>query len=304
MTACDVVVVSYRSTETIEAALSSITDPLLPGRLIVVDNNPGDGSADRARLAGADVVEESPGNIGFAAGVNHGLRHVEAPFVVLLNPDARLETGSLAALVAALKSCPDAVIAAPVLVTDDGQTVVGAHRFSTPLTRFAAFLPLVRRIRRLAGEYPSPSRFLVGPGPIAVDYVWGAALVARTDFLREIGGLDERFFMYHEDEDLCRQAHRLGRRVLLVTRARVRHTGAVSSAGMRPQAEARLLYATWQLLAKWQGGRSARLFRLLVPIPLQIRRFAACALGDRVRVRDTRATIRLLHLFFSAGRVR
>jgi GT2 family glycosyltransferase len=165
-------------------------------------------------------------------------------------------------------------------------------------------LPLLRRVRRIVGEYPSPERLLSSREPVPVDYVWGAALVARTSFLREIGGLDERFFMYHEDEDLGRQARRLGRRVLLVTRARAGHTGGVSSVGMRPLEEARLLFATWQLLTKWRRGSAARSYRLLLPVPLQIRRTAACALGDRRRAGETQATIRLLRLFFAAGRVR
>ena len=62
-----------------------------------------------------------------------------------------------------------------------------------------------------------------------MDYLWGAALLMRRRFLDQIGGLDERFFLYSEDEDLGRQARARGYRALLVPRARARHIGGAST---------------------------------------------------------------------------
>jgi GT2 family glycosyltransferase len=117
----------------------------------------------------------------------------------------------------------------------------------------------------LSAEYPDEVFACEGP-PVQVDYVWGTAMLCRRDFLTEIGGLDERFFMYSEDEDLGRQATACGRTTVLVPSAGADHVGGASSSGHAPLAEARKAWATAQLLQKWHGHRAAsaysRLWRL------------------------------------------
>ena len=89
-----------------------------------------------------------------------------------------------------------------------------------------------------------------------VDYLWGAALLCRRSFLEGIGGLDERFFLYSEDEDLGRQAHARGLRSILVRDAVVMHVGGAST-GDEALAQARIERSNALLLEKWNGPAAA-----------------------------------------------
>ena len=229
--------------------------------LTVVDNASPDRSVRIAKDAGAQVIENAT-NRGFAAAVNQGLQSGQAEYVLLLNPDAVLLEGTLNLLVRALDADPRLAMVGPFLVGDDGAVTAGARRFSTVANRSLAYAPLLHRCQAWTPEYPEPPR--AGGGVLLVDYLWGAALLVRRSFLATIGGLDERFFMYEEDEDLGRCARRDGLRVGLVAAARARHIGGYSSRGAEPLAEGRKAYATRQLLAKWRGQQAANLYTLLM----------------------------------------
>jgi len=117
-------------------------------------------------------------------------------------------------------------------------------------------------------------------GPCRVDYLWGTALLVRRSFLDEIGGLDEHFFMYSEDEDLGRRARAAGRPVLLVTAARVSHVSGASSPD-RSLALARMQAANRLLLEKWEGRRAAAVFWAGLGPVLAVRQAALRLAGRR-----------------------
>lgn len=256
----DVVVVTYNSEETVLEGLESASASSCVESIVVVDNASSDGTVALCRQHGFEVLENQC-NKGFASAVNQGFHRGRAPYVLLLNPDAVLTVSALDALVTALEERPDAVVAGPLLKSKGGAICTGARRFSTVSNRTLSRLPALWRLRRLGPEY-DPSRLLSqGSGVVSVDYVWGAAALCKRSFLELIGGLDERFFLYSEDEDLGRQAAANGYVVLLVMTCAVTHVGGVSSAGDRALADARIAFANTKLFEKWEGSRTATLYR-------------------------------------------
>jgi GT2 family glycosyltransferase len=256
----DVVIVTYNSAATVAGVLVAALASPRVGGAIVVDNASSDGSAEAARTAGARTVVRNPVNVGFAAAVNRGLRECDGDYVLLLNPDATIEPPALELLVAALEESPAAVMAGPVLVAQDGRLELGARRFSTTVNRLLWHLPLPRRPQWSTPQYLSAAEMAAAPAPLPVDYLWGAALLVRRRFLSDIGGLDERFFLYSEDEDLGRRAQARGCRSFLVPRARAVHVGGVSTPDAA-LALARVITANALLLEKWEGRRAAQLYR-------------------------------------------
>jgi N-acetylglucosaminyl-diphospho-decaprenol L-rhamnosyltransferase len=163
------------------------------------------------------------GNIGFGSAVNLGVTAATAPSVLVLNPDAALDAGALAAFDAALSQSPDALFVGWMF--RDGRV----ERDSYIDWDFSSERLLKRA---LWTDAPRDS------GLRPVEKVSGGALFARTDVLRRFGPFDERFFMYCEDADLSRRARRDGHPLFAVPAARVEHSGSASEASFHPLVEA------------------------------------------------------------------
>src|SRR5450830_1751191 len=202
-----VVLVNYRGAEdtiTCLRAFDEIDWPADRLELIVVDNNSGDGSVGRIREAvPRAVVVESSSNTGFAGGCNLGVAHATGEYVALINNDARPDRAWVSAAVSAFEQ--DATIgsvACKVLDWDGGliDYVDGS------LTWFGM---------GYKAEVGKPD---TGAYDVAKDVLFGtgAAMFVRTELFREVGGFDERFFMFYEDVDLGWRLNLLGHRVRYV----------------------------------------------------------------------------------------
>jgi GT2 family glycosyltransferase len=204
--------------------------------LIVVDNDSADGSADavRQRFPEATVLEMGS-NLGFAVAANRGAEAGRAPFILLLNNDARLRAGALARLRDALDA--DRVAAAgPRLVDENGNVELSLGR-TLSLWNEAGF-------KLLGALYRS------GRGPVAgivkryydtsrtTGSLSGACILFERAAFEEAGGFDERFFLYAEDVDLCRRLRQSGWELSYVHDAVVEHARGASSA-VAPTATAR-----------------------------------------------------------------
>ncbi len=202
--ALDVVVVSYRTPELLRRCLRSLERRTGANqRLIVVDNASGDGSADlvTAEFPAADLVE-APANLGFAAAANAGIDRGSAPYVFVLNPDTEVPPETVDALLALLETKPQVGICGCKLVRPDGRLDHAARRsFPTILGALGHFTGVgrTRRAPRSLAQYRAPD--VEGGGPI--DAVNGAFMLIRRAALEEVGGFDERYWMYMEDLDLC-----------------------------------------------------------------------------------------------------
>jgi hypothetical protein len=299
----DVIIVTYGSAGLIPSCLAAPAASARLSTVVVVDNGSADGSAETARRAGADVVIENGRNLGFARAVNVGLEAAggaaaPAELVLLLNPDAHVSPEALELLCGDLETDPTIAIAGPLLRDELGVLTAGAGRTATLVGRVGQCVPLVGRTRRLQPEYAVPSDPADRAGPVDVGYLYGAAMLVDRRFLAACGGLDERFFLFAEDEDLCRQARRAGRRVVLDGRAEAAHTGGASCSD-GPLIEAQRLFSTWRLFEKWGGRRRAAAYRRGVLAAFGARA-AAAALDHEARA-GIRRVARLFDQAVSAG---
>ena len=208
--------------------------------LVIVDN------AQRAVPAIPHPIRliRNPENVGFARACNQGIVASDGEYVVFINPDTLVEVDFFERLDRFFGDNPRAGIAGPSIVDDEGNLQLSARKElsfvsgllgrTSLLTRLFPKSPLVRRLFPAAEELDSPT---------AVDWVSGACMIVRRQALEEIGPMDERFFMYFEDADLCRRARTAGWLVCYLPQIEVlHHTGASSRSRLRAR-----LKATWSL---------------------------------------------------------
>jgi len=199
-----VVLVNYRGasdTITCLRAFDEIDWPADRLELIVVDNDSGDGSAAQIRAAvPRAIVVQAGANTGFAGGCNLGVAHATGEYVGLINNDARPDRQWVAAAVAAFESDSAVASVASKVLDWDGRLV---DYVDGSLTWFG--MGYKREVERPdSPDYDVAKDVLFGTG---------AAMFVRTGVYREVGGFDERFFMFYEDVDLGWRLNLLGYRV-------------------------------------------------------------------------------------------
>jgi GT2 family glycosyltransferase len=223
----DAVVVSFDS----RATLRDCVGPLaaLPAVAVtVVDNGSSDGSL--ASIADLPVrAIESGRNGGFGFGCNVGAAAGQAPYLLFINPDARLDGASLERLVAVLDGAPDVAVAGPRLLDDDGGLVFSRRRYQRAGSTWAQALFLHRVLRRAAwaNEIVKDPREYERAGD--AEWLSGACLLVRRSAFEALGGFDEGFFLYCEDMDLCVRMRAAGHRVRYEPGATARHEGGHSA---------------------------------------------------------------------------
>jgi GT2 family glycosyltransferase len=197
----DVVVVSYRCRELLAACLTSIRQHAPAGTTTwVVDNASNDGTVELVGERFPDVrLIANDQNLGFAAAANAAIREGRAPYVLALNPDAELRTGTLDVLLELMRERPEVGIAGCRLERPDGSFDHASRRsFPTVLGALGHLSGVGRRVRGgPLAQYRAPA---VERGP--VDAVNGAFMLLRRGALDEVGLFDERYWMYMEDLDL------------------------------------------------------------------------------------------------------
>jgi GT2 family glycosyltransferase/glycosyltransferase involved in cell wall biosynthesis len=199
-----VVLVNYRGAQDTIACLRSLADLDWPAdrlELVVVDNASGDGSAEAIRDAVPEaIVVESPLNTGFAGGCNLGVAKASGEYVAFLNNDARAAQGWLSAAVETLESDDRIGCVACKVLDWEGRLV---DYVDGALTWYG--MGYKREVERPdSSEYDHAKDVL---------FATGAAMVMRATVFRDVGGFDERFFMFYEDVDLGWRLNLLGYKV-------------------------------------------------------------------------------------------
>jgi N-acetylglucosaminyl-diphospho-decaprenol L-rhamnosyltransferase len=230
----DVVIVSYRCRELLQACLRSLGDhpPARPVEIFVVDNGSADGTVEMLRAEFPEVwCHAADANLGFAAASNLGIAEGEGAYVLALNPDTRVRGGGLDELLELMDARGDIGICGCRLEREDGSLDHAAKRsFPTPLSALGHFTGLGRRegARGRLAAYRAPT---VEAGP--VDAVNGAFMLMRRRALEEVGLFDEGFWMYMEDLDLCYRFAQAGWLTWYEPSVTVVHVKAGSSGRLR-----------------------------------------------------------------------
>jgi GT2 family glycosyltransferase len=223
----DVVIVSYNSAGHLRSAVEPLTG--LPGvNVIVVDNASSDDSLET--VAGLPVEAVSlDENRGFAHGCNVGWRRGTAPGVLFLNPDATIDSASLQRLEDTLAASPSVGAAAPRIIESDGTLDFSQRRFPRLRTTYAQALFLHRIFPKAiwSDELVRDPAAYERPG--SPEWASGACLLVRRTVLEQLDGLDDGFFLYCEDLDLCRRIRKAGLDVRFEPEAVVVHEGGASA---------------------------------------------------------------------------
>jgi N-acetylglucosaminyl-diphospho-decaprenol L-rhamnosyltransferase len=263
-----VVIVNFNSGAHLASALAALPGGLagVPSEVVVVDNGSSDGS-ERAALdaSGVGVRLLRQGNVGFGAGVNTGIAHTSAPFVLVLNPDCRVQPDTVPRLLLEMERQPACAIIGPRILDPGGELQESARGDPNLFTGLFGRTSLLGRVfpsltvvrRNLASD----ASLEPGQSSRTVDWVSGACMLARREALEAAGGFDERYFLYWEDADLCRRLRAAGWTTRYLPGAVVVHDVGQSSRHARRLANrefhrsAYRYYATHVTPHPWHPGR-------------------------------------------------
>jgi GT2 family glycosyltransferase len=236
----EVIVVSHGAEELLRSCLVSLREhpASVPMRVTVVDSGSPDRTPDMVEAEFPEVRLVRRANVGFSAANNEILSRAlderAAPMFLLLNPDTEVEAGTIDSAVARLESDLSIGMVGVRLVKPDGEFDHASKRaFPTPLSALAHFTG----IGRLPGSPDSLSQYratwLTEDEPGEVDSVNGAFMLVSSEAVREVGLLDEGYWLYMEDLDWCRRFGQAGRKVFYEPAGTAIHVKGGSSASRR-----------------------------------------------------------------------
>jgi N-acetylglucosaminyl-diphospho-decaprenol L-rhamnosyltransferase len=267
-----VVVVSWNTRDLLRNCLLTVEKEarvLQHGELevFVVDNGSTDGTVEMLRKSFPSVeLIANTENAGFAAANNQALARCKGDFVLLLNPDTEMKAGSLHEMIRFLKSRLYVGAVGPLLIGPDGSMQESCYPRPT-LFRELWRLLYLDRLYRLA-VYPMAQWTL--DRPRQVETVQGACILIKHSVLDEIGLLDQDFFIYTEEIDLCRRIITAGWRVYWLPTATVIHYGGQSTRQAVSQMFIELYRSKLHYFRKhngWAGGFVYKLILLICIIP-------------------------------------
>ena len=253
----DVVVVAYRSAHHLPACLDGIAElGEAVSKTVVVDNASPDDSAEIAMRhpLRPDVVR-LPTNVGFGRGSNAGVAASRADRILLLNPDAVAEPGSVEALVAVLDVDPKVGAVGPRIIDPAGELMAASAGAEPGLRAVAGHFLLLSRVPVLGRLFP-PLQLSDASRRARPDWISGAAMLLRRDAFDAVGGFDQRYFLYMEDVDLCRRLREAGWSIAYEPSVTVQHAMGGSQSDEQP---ARWYRAFHAYVAERRGGALARL---------------------------------------------
>lgn len=212
-----IVVLTWNGCELTLACLHSLAALDLPVQLIVVDNGSTDSTVDavRAQFPAVTVLETGE-NLGYAGGNNMGIRHAlaqRADYIGILNNDVTAAPDFLMPLVEVFQKNPKAGIVTPLIAEAINPQCVWALGASVDRRTGT-----VQRLH--AGEDTAAAQKL---SPFEVDVAPGAAMLVKKEIFKQIGLLDENFYLYYEEADWCLRAKQAGHQILAVPSSVVWH---------------------------------------------------------------------------------
>lgn len=233
-----VIIVSYNTAQLTQACLRSVlASQNLSLEVFVVDNASADESANIIRQSFPTVrVIANKTNRGFGAANNQALKESCGRYIVFLNPDTLVEPESLAGMVTWMDMHPEVGLAGPRVLNPDG-TQQDSVSYRYPGQRLGG-----ADLGRLPGE---------------IACVLGACQIASADLLKQIGGFDEDFFLYGEDQDICLRIRKRGLVIGFIDNVTIMHHGGQSERKTPPAEVVRKkIRAEYLFYSKHYGSES------------------------------------------------
>jgi N-acetylglucosaminyl-diphospho-decaprenol L-rhamnosyltransferase len=206
MVSTSVIIVTFNNEATIKKCVDSINSKNPGCEIIVVDNNSIDKTAEIIRQIKNVKLLNQDTNLGFSKGVNIGAKESSGDYLVLINPDTELKTkDGLTELVTILEDNPEYAVIGPKFANTNGSIQPSVRNFPTIINAVKEY------VFKIKGSYDF---YLPKCDSLcSVETVYGACIVIKKDIYQKFKGLDEKFFMYYEEIDLCRKIKNLGLKV-------------------------------------------------------------------------------------------
>ncbi len=236
-----IVIVNYRTADLTVDCLGSLRDEVqnLPDtRVVITDNQSGDDSPKQIQHAieqnqwgGWASLMPLERNGGFAYGNNRAIQPAldsdnPPEFVLLLNPDTVIRPGAVTSLIKFMHENPRVGIAGSRLEDPDGTPQRSAFRFPSIRSELDDGLRLGIISRLLRNKCVAPT---VRDDTYQTDWIAGASMIVRREVFKDVGLMDEGYFMYYEEVDFCLRANRAGWPCWYVPDSRVVHLVGQSS---------------------------------------------------------------------------
>ncbi len=184
-------------------------------QVVVVDNASADGTVEAVRASFPEVtVIANTENVGFAKACNQGIGASPSRHALLLNPDMQVEADAVRMTIAYLDTHPEVGVMGAKLIGADGKTIPHVRRFPTFWDQLATLLKLPHFFPQLLDRYLGKDLDL--DKEQFVDSVRGSYFAINRTALERLGGLDERYFIWYEEVDYCKQVHAAGLEVAYV----------------------------------------------------------------------------------------
>lgn len=258
-----IAIVNWNTGELLAQCLSSIFEhpPSADSEVFVVDNHSSDESILLARQRFPRVNYLLNGtNLGFPAANNQAIRQSRGEYVLLLNPDTIVRKGALDVMVAFLDQHADAGAAGARLLNPDGSLQPSC---SPAPTLYREFL----RMFHLGGVRPDGYHAMESwdiNKPHQIDVLLGACIMVRKEVLDTIGLMDEAYYMYSEEVDLCERIRRAGWSIFWVPQAQVVHYGGQSTRLAATEMFLQLYRAKIFFFRKHRGRWSSIAYKLIL----------------------------------------
>jgi GT2 family glycosyltransferase len=231
--------------------------------VIVVDNASSDGSAAmvRERFPWVRLIANTE-NAGFARANNQAIRQSNGRYVGLLNSDTEIYPGAFKTMVTFMEEHPRAAGCGPRLLNADSTLQPSCHPVLTPDREFWRLMFLDRIWRRATYDQERWDKATARQ----TEVIKGACLLLRRTALAEVGLLDERYFVYTEEMDLCHRMLQAGWELWWVPGAVVKHYGEASSSQISEDMYVQLYLSKVQFHRKFGGERQATHFKQLMRV--------------------------------------
>jgi GT2 family glycosyltransferase len=260
-----IIIVSWNVRDLLQNCLRSVlAETNLALQIIVVDSASTDGSPEMITELFPQVeLVACQENVGFPGGNNLGIARANGRYILLLNPDTIVHGDALAKMVSYLEQNPQVGVVGPQLLNEDGSVQSSRRRFPTLRTAFFESTWL----QPYAPQGVLDDYFVrdVGDDETAVvEWVMGACLMTRQEVVAQVGGLDEKYFMYSEELDYCRRIHEAGWQVVYYPQAQVTHLSGKSSEQAVTQRHINFNRAKLRYFRKYHGRLAAGILRLFL----------------------------------------
>ena len=285
-----IIIVSWNVKDDLLRCLSSLEEnPLsVPFEQIVVDNNSSDGTLDAVEQKYPEVITiANRQNRGFAAANNQGIKASSGQYILLLNPDTIVHPGTLDILVRFLDNNPDVGVCGAKLLYADGSVQASVRRF--PSFRAVLYRHTVFRLLRIfRADYRRWSmKDFDYDRQADVDQVMGAAMIIRRSVIDQLGYMDESFFMYYEEVDLCYRIKQAGWRIVFLPDAVITHLSGRSAKQIRLERRLMMLKSMMVFFRKHRNRFIAEIFAVVFKFALVLRNICHLTLGIIVYIIST-----------------